>query len=136
MKPGNAIKRRVHFIVAACCIALLAPMVAAGQSATVTLNLQISANPLAVGQTAQLQVIPVTNGVTGDDLAADPATNYSIDNPNIVSVSVTGLVTALAPGQAHIIVTNDEIADDGPPIATITIQVPGPPPPPAWRRAA
>jgi hypothetical protein len=130
MKPGNAIKRRIHFIVAACCIALLAPMVAAGQSATVTLNLQISANPLAVGQTAQLQVIPVTNGVTGDDLAADPATNYSIDNPNIVSVSVTGLVTALAPGQAHIIVTNDEIADDGPPIATITIQVPGPPPPP------
>ncbi|MGZ7105272.1 MAG: Ig-like domain-containing protein, partial [Candidatus Angelobacter sp.] len=130
MKPGNAIKRRVHFIVAACCIVLLVPMVAAGQSATVTLNLQISANPLAVGQTAQLQVIPVTNGVTGDDLAADPATNYSIDNPNIVSVSVTGLVTALAPGQAHIIVTNDEIADDGPPIATITIQVPGPPPPP------
>src|SRR6476646_10614871 len=129
MKPGNAIKRRVHFIVAACCIVLLVPMVAAGQSATVTLNLQISPNPLAVGQSAQLQVIPVTNGVTGDDLAADPATNYSIDNPTIVSVSATGLVTALAPGQAQIIVTNDEIADDGPPIATITIQVPGPPPP-------
>src|SRR6478672_6845938 len=129
MKPGNAIKRRVHFIVAACCIVLLVPMVAAGQSATVTLNLQISPNPLAVGQSAQLQVIPVTNGVTGDDLAADPATNYSIDNPTIVSVSATGLVTALAPGQAQIIVTNDEIADDGPPIATITFQVPGPPPP-------
>lgn len=105
-------------------------MIAAGQSATVTLNLQISANPLGVGQTAQLQVIPVTGGVAGDDLASDPATNYSIDNPNVVSVSATGLVTALAPGQANVVITNDEIADDGPPIATITIQVPGPPPTP------
>src|SRR5215472_14128883 len=100
MKSGNAKKRRACSIVVACCIFLLVPMVAAGQSATVSLNLQISTNPIAVGQTAQLQVIPVTNGVAGDDLAADPATNYSIDNPNIVSVSVTGLVTALAPGQA------------------------------------
>ena len=130
MKSGNAKKRRAYSIVVACCIVLLVPMIAAGQSATVTLNLQISANPLAVGQTAQLQVIPVTGGVAGNDLAADPATNYSIDNPNVVSVSVTGLVTALAPGQANVIVTNDEIADDGPPIATITIQVPGPPPTP------
>ena len=127
MKSGNAM-RRALFI--ACYILLLIPTVADAQSATVTLNLQSSANPIAVGQTAQLQVIPVTNGVAGDDLAADPATNYSIDDPNIVSVSVTGLVTALAPGQAHIIVSNDEIADDGAAIATITIQVPGPPPPP------
>lgn len=127
MKPGKK-TFLLHWIVATCCALL--PLKVVGQSSTVTLNLQISSNPIAVGQTAQLQVIAVTSGVAGDDLAADPATNYSVNNPSVVSVSVTGLVTALAPGQATIIVTNDEAADDGVPIASIVVQVPGPPPTP------
>jgi hypothetical protein len=123
-------RRSVLVVVAVCCFLLAMPVELAGQSSTVTLKLQIGLNPIPVGQTAQLQVIPVIAGVAGDDLAADPVTNYSIDNPNIVSVSVTGLVTALAPGQATIIVTNDEIADDGVPIATLKVSVPGPAPTP------
>jgi hypothetical protein len=49
----------LHWIAATCC-ALVLPLGMAGQSSTVTLNLQASTNPLAVGQTTQLQVIPVT----------------------------------------------------------------------------
>ena len=101
MKPGNAKTRRAYFIVAACCIVLLVPMVAAGQSATTEPS--DWRKPACCGTDSPIAGYS-GDWQSGDDLAADPATNYSIDNPNVVSVSVTGLVTALAPGHTRCVI--------------------------------
>lgn len=61
-------------------------------------------NPLVVGQTAQLSAVP--QSADGQPLAGRPVL-WATSEPSVASVSSTGLVTAIAPGNATITATSE-----------------------------
>ncbi|HEX6048310.1 MAG TPA: Ig-like domain-containing protein [Gemmatimonadaceae bacterium] len=61
-------------------------------------------NPLVVGQTAQLSAVP--QSADGQPLAGRPVL-WATSEPSVASVSSTGLVTAIAPGNATISATSE-----------------------------
>jgi len=93
-------------------VALVWMILASAASAQIVeLRLEADETNLLVGETVQLRLIEVIDGVPDSDLAADPVTSYTVQVPTVGTVSAAGLFTATAPGSTLVFATNDELSD-------------------------
>jgi plastocyanin len=112
------------------CLALCAS--ARAQAPTVTLRLVLDEPTLQVGGTTQLRVIASgpgatdvdgADGIDGDDITNDAATAYASSNHGVATVSPSGLITAVGPGNATVTVSNSQIEPGQNLTATVNITV-------------
>jgi hypothetical protein len=103
---------------------------ARAQAPSVTLRLVVDEPTLQVGTTSQLRVVAAgvsdiegADGIDGDDITNHPATAYASSNHGVATVSPSGLITAVGPGQTTITVSNSQIVPGSNPSATINITV-------------
>ncbi|MBR1581454.1 MAG: hypothetical protein IJ656_00290 [Bacilli bacterium] len=87
--------------------------------ASFKLSIGDSTGVLAVGETLQTQIVDVKGGIVADDLELA----FSTSDPEVLSVSASGLVTAKQPGFADVIAIDEESGA----VDSVQIQVKGVP---------
>jgi len=76
---------------------------------TSSMRVVAPSSTMIVGGTLQLRV---SDTISQTEITVDPATIYSSPDPTVLTVNSQGLVTAVAPGQVLVLVTNTNIQDE------------------------
>ncbi len=99
-----------RFLFAVLMIALVS--LATKVSAEITLRVEADKQVLQIGESVQLSVTTVVDGVPSTDVTNDAATEFVVMNSDVLTVTDSGLITGAGAGETTIVVTNSVINPD------------------------